>query len=443
MRRGAAGRQRCTTALTLPLAYAQVANTIVLVPMVLNAHAGTKYGVPFPVLARSAFGVRGASIPSLLRALVACGWFGIQTWVGAGAIHTLLNSVSGGALTAPAVAWLGISWPEAFCFLLFWGVQVTIVWRGIESIKLVEKYSAPVLISLTAALFFWAVSAAGGVGPMLHAPATFATSAAFWAALFPAITANVGFWATLSLNLSDFSRYSHSQRSQFAGQALGLPFTMVAFSSVALVVTSATAVLFGAPVPDPVALLARIGGAGATGLGLVGLIVATLSTNIAANVVAPANAFVNLMPQRLSFRGGGVITAVLGMLVCPWRLVSTTNGFIFVWLVGYSALLGPVAGILLADYWVLRRRALDVDGLFSASPSGPYYFSRGYNLAALAALAAGVAPNVPGFMQAAGVAHGVHWLWVRVYEYAWFVGFGVAAAVYLALMAARADMRTA
>ena len=412
--------------------------------MVLNAHAGTKYGVPFPVLARSAFGVRGANVPSLLRALVACGWFGIQTWVGAGAIYTLLNGLSGGALTAPVVAWLGISVPEACCFLLFWFVQVAIVWRGIESIKLVEKYSAPVLIALTAALFIWAVTAAGGVGPMLRAPPTFATPAAFWAALFPAITANVGFWATLSLNLSDFSRFSYSQRSQFAGQALGLPFTMVAFSSVALVVTSATTVLFGAPVPDPVALLARIGGAGATGLGLVGLIVATLSTNIAANVVAPANAFVNLMPQRLSFRAGGIATAVLGMLVCPWRLVSSTNGFIFVWLVGYSALLGPVAGILLAEYWVLRRRVRDVDGLFSAAPSGPYYFSRGYNPAALLALAAGVAPNVPGFLQAAGVASNVSTLWLRIYEQAWFVGFGVAAAVYLALMAApRADTRAA
>jgi len=423
---------------------AQVANVIVLVPMVLNAHGGTKYGVPFPVLARSAFGVRGASVPSLLRALVACGWFGIQTWVGAGAIYTLLNGLSGGALTAPAVAWLGISLPEAACFLLFWGVQVAIVWRGIESIKLVERYSAPVLILLTAALFFWAVTAAGGVGPTLHAPSAFALGGAkaggFWQALFPAITANVGFWATLSLNLSDFSRYSHSQRAQFAGQALGLPFTMVAFSSVALVVTSATTVLYGAPIPDPVALLARIGGVGATGLGLVGLIIATLSTNIAANVVAPANAFVNLAPQRLSFRAGGLITAFLGMLVCPWRLVSSTNGFIFVWLVGYSALLGPVAGILLADYWLLRSRVLDVDGLFSAQPSGPYYFTRGYNLAALAALAAGIAPNVPGFLQAAGLAKAVPALWLRVYEYAWFVGFGVAAVAYLALMAApRAD----
>ncbi len=415
-----------------------MANLIVLVPMVLNAHAGTKYGVPFPVLARAAFGVRGANVPSLLRALVACGWFGIQTWVGAGAIHTLLNALSGGALTAPPIAWLGISAPEAACFLLFWGAQVAIIVRGIECIKAVERYSAPVLIVLTAALFAWALSAAGGVGPMLAAPSAFAAggpkAGALWRAVLPAITANVGFWATLSLNMPDFSRYATSQAAQLTGQALGLPLTMVAFSFVALVVTSATVVLFGAPIADPVAVLARIGGVGVTAAGLVGLIVATLSTNIAANVVAPANAFVNLMPQRVSFRTGGLITAVLGMLVCPWRLVGSTNGFIFVWLVGYSALLGPVAGVLLADYWLLRARVLDVDGLFSASPSGPYYYSRGYNSAALAALALGIAPNVPGFLQVAGLASRVAPAWVQLYQYAWFVGFGIAFAAYLALM---------
>ena len=319
-----------------------------LVPMVLNAHGGTKYGLPFPVLARAAFGVRGANVPSLLRALVACGWFGIQTWVGAGAIHTLLNGLLRGALTAPPVAWLGISLPEAVCFLAFWAAQVAIIVRGVECIKVVERYSAPVLIFLTAALLAWAVSAAGGVGPMLSAPSAFAPGAPragqLWGALLPAVTANVGFWATMSLNMPDFSRYASSQASQLAGQALGLPLTMILFSAVALVVTSATVVLFGAPIADPVLLLQCVGGVGATSAGLVGLIVATLSTNIAANVVAPANAFVNVMPHRLSFRAGGVTTAVLGMLVCPWRLVSSTDGYIFVWLVGYSALLGPVAG---------------------------------------------------------------------------------------------------
>ncbi len=425
---------------TLTRAPLQVANTIVLVPMVLNAHGGTKYGVPFPVLARAAFGVRGANVPSLLRALVACGWFGIQTWVGAGAIHTLMNAVSGGALTSPPVAWLGISLPEAACFLLFWGVQVGIIMRGIESIKVVEQYSAPVLIALTAALFAWAVAATGGIGPALATPSAFGPGGAkagqLWATLLPAVTANVGFWATLSLNIPDFSRFAHSQRAQLAGQALGLPVTMVAFSFVALVVTSATAALYGAPIADPVAVLARMGGVGPTVAGLVGLIVATLSTNIAANVVAPANAFVNVRPRLLTFRTGGLLTALIGIFVCPWRLIGSTNGFIFVWLVGSSSLLGPCAGILLADYFILRHRVLDVDGLYDASPRGPYYYQGGYNRAAMIALAAGVAPNVPGFLHTAGAVPAglVAPFWVTVYSYAWFVGFAIAMAAYLLLM---------
>ena len=413
--------------------------------MVLNAHGGTKYGVPFPVLARAAFGVRGANVPSLLRALVACGWFGIQTWVGAGAIHTLLNSVTGGTFIAPVVPWLGISWPEAACFLLFWAMQVWIIVRGIESIKTVEQYSAPVLIALTVALFLWAVTAAGGFGPMISVPSAFALggpkAGKLWATLLPALTANVGFWATLSLNMPDFTRFAHSQRAQLLGQAIGLPLTMVALSFVALVVTSATVTLYGAPIPDPVAVLSRIGGLLPTAAGLVGLIVATLSTNIAANVVAPANAFVNVSPALVSFRTGGLLTALIGMLLCPWKLIGSTQGFIFVWLVGYSALLGPCAGVMLCDYFIVRRRQLNVDALYSASPSGAYYYDKGFNRAAIAALVAGVAPNVPGFLQytrLSAFAPGlVASFWVELYSYAWFVGFALSALVYLALMRAK------
>jgi NCS1 family nucleobase:cation symporter-1 len=455
------------------LAVILVANSIVLVPMVLNAHGGTKYGVPFPVLARAAFGVRGANVPSMLRALVACGWFGIQTWVGAGAIHALLDSLTGGMLAAQPLPWLGISLPEAACFLAFWGAQVAIIVRGIDSIKVVEQYSAPILIALSAALFVWAVTAVGGFGPMLAVPSAFAAGGPkaghLWATLLPALTANIGFWcvsprprgfsaalpscsdpswrvrsrATLSLNMPDFTRFAQTQRAQMLGQAVGLPLTMVAFSLVALVTTSATVVLYGAPITDPVAVLARMGGVLPTAAGLVGLIVATLSTNIAANVVAPANAFVNASPRHVTFRSGGLITAVVGMLLCPWRLIGSTNGFIFIWLVGYSALLGPCAGILLCDYFVVRRRQLDVDALYSASPIGAYHYTRGYNPAAMAALAIGVAPNVPGFLHTAGAlpAGLVHPFWVALYSYAWFVGFALASLSYLVLMRRRDHAR--
>lgn len=424
------------------LATVGVANIITLVPLVLNGHPGTAYGVPFPVLARCAFGVNGAHVPSLMRGVVAAGWFGIQTWVGGQAILTLLNALAGGGLAGRApLPVLGVPLPDLACFAAFWAVQVAVIVRGIECIRVVERYSAPILISLCGALLFWALSTAGGLGPMITAPSQFVAGGAkagqFWATFFPAVTANVGFWATLSLNIPDFTRFATSQRAQLMGQAVGLPFFMVAFSALALCVTSATVIIFGKPVADPVEVLARAGGVGASLFAVAGLIIATLSTNIAANVVAPANALVNLSPGSFSFKTGGVATAVLGFLIMPWKLIASSSGYIFVWLIGYSALLGPVTGIMMADYWVLRKRKLDVDGMFSAKSAGPYFYTNGYNVVALAAFAAGALPSVPGFLAAAGVLSSVPAVFATVYDYAWFMGFGIAWVTYLTGMKLR------
>ncbi|CAI7924784.1 unnamed protein product, partial [Closterium sp. NIES-53] len=399
-------------------------NLLVLIPMLLNGHPGCKYGVPFPVLARAAFGVKGANLPSLLRGLVACGWFGIQTWIGGSAILQLVMHLPAaqGAAGAAALAaapnlpgWFGgVTFAELGCFLVFWAGQLGIVWRGIESIRHLESASAPVLLFLCACLLAWAYSRAGGLGPMLSAPSLFAPGGPkhgqFWETFFPALTANVGFWATLSLNIPDFTRYSRSQASQAIGQALGLPVTMVAFAFVGLAVTSATLVVFGPPaIPDPVLLLSKIPGLLPSLLACTGLCLATLTTNIAANVVAPANALVNLAPRRVSFAAGATVTALAGLLLAPWRLVRSGNGgsggggTFFAWLVAYSALLGPIAGVLVADYFLLRKTELDVDGLYSLDPSGPYWYAGGYNPAAVLALVAGVLPNLPGFLAAVGV----------------------------------------
>ncbi|KAK9812699.1 hypothetical protein WJX72_002283 [[Myrmecia] bisecta] len=365
-------------------------NVITLIPMVLNAHPGTKYGIPFPVLARASFGVKGANLPSLLRAFVACGWFGIQTWVGSCAIHKMLAVVSGGATLTAKIAWLGISSSELACFLVFWAVQAGIIVHGIESIRKIEKISAPLLIGLSMALMAWAYSAAGGFGPMLSAPSQFGAGMAkegqFWGAFLPAVTANVGYWATLSLNIPDFTRYAKSQKDQLLGQAIGLPLFMALFTFVGLAVTSATITIYGAPVADPIELLGKLQGMTATCLALFGLIVATLSTNIAANIVAPANAIVNLAPGRVSFVTGGLVTSVLGILIMPWKLISSTHGFIFTFLIAYSALLGPIGGIVIADYYLVRKRVLDIDGLYSMQPSDPYWFQGGWNPAAVVAL---------------------------------------------------------
>ncbi|EDM80710.1 NCS1 nucleoside transporter family protein [Plesiocystis pacifica SIR-1] len=414
-------------------------NLVVLAPMVLNGHPGTKYGVPFPVLARASFGIHGAHVPSLMRALVACGWFGIQTWVGGAAIFQLLDVMFSADLTAYAdLPVLGINGVELTCFLAFWALQVVIIHRGVESIRVLESAAAPFLIVMGLALLAWAYVKADGFGPMLSTPSKFAPGGEkegqFFSVFFPSLTAMVGFWATLSLNIPDFTRYAKSQRDQVLGQAIGLPTTMTLFAFIGVAVTSATTVIYGEAVWDPTVLLGKMGGGVSVVLSLLALTVATLSTNIAANVVSPANAMINVNPQKISFRLGGYVTAGLGIAIFPWKLLENTDGYIFTWLVGYSALLGPIGGILIADYFVLRRTRLDLEGLYQKR--GPYFYSGGFNPAALIAFGLAVIPNVPGFAHAAGIVDSVAPIWDTLYAYAWFVGFLLGGGLYWLLMTA-------
>jgi NCS1 family nucleobase:cation symporter-1 len=410
-----------------------IGNVIVLFPMILNGHAGTKYGVPFPVLARASFGIQGAHIPALLRALVACGWFGIQTSVGGAAIYQLGNMLFGGGLEGDPLPFLGISFAQFVCFMLFWAIQLVIVYKGVESIRILETWAAPFLILMGLALLAWAYVKAGGFGEMLRTPSQFADGGPregqFWKVFFPSLTAMVGFWATLSLNIPDFTRYAKSQRDQILGQAIGLPTTMTLFAFIGVAVTSATVVIFGEPIWDPTVLLGQMGGGFAVAISLFALIIATLSTNIAANVVSPANAFINMSPRKVTFRMGGMITAGIGVAIFPWKLIESTGGYIFTWLIGYSALLGPIGGILIADYFLLRKTELDLEGLYKKA--GPYRYKGGFNPVAIVAFLVAVAPNVPGFLQAAGFADNVGQGWQDIYTYAWFVGFFLAGALYL------------
>ena len=420
-------------------------NTIVLLPMILNAHAGARYGIPFPVFARASFGVLGANVPALLRALVACGWFGIQTWFGGAALYQLARQVWPGIETLPAVlpGWVGLSSGEAMGFMLFWAFNVWFIVKGTESIKWLESLAAPFLLLVGLALLFWAHQRAGGFGEILSQPSRFQSAGEFWPVFFPSLTAMVGFWATLSLNIPDFTRYAKSQRDQVLGQAIGLPTTMTLFAFIGVAVTSATALIFpgGGVIWDPVVLLGRIGGPLVVLLSMLALSVATLTTNLAANVVSPANDFSNLAPSRISFRTGGLITALLGIAIMPWKLLASSQGYIFTWLIGYSALLGPIGGILIADYFLLRRRELDVNDLYRRG--GRYEYRGGVNPAAIIALLAGVAPCVPGFLAQAlpGRFGEVGELWKSVYAYAWFAGLGIASVVYLALMRGRVDAK--
>jgi NCS1 family nucleobase:cation symporter-1 len=409
-------------------------NLIVLVPLVLNAHAGTRYGIPFPVYCRAAFGVRGANVPALLRALVACGWFGIQCWIGGWAVYKVLEVYVPAWRSLPRLPVVGITLPQAACFLAFWGLNLLIVWWGIESVRVLLNVKAPLLIALGLALLAWAYQAAGGFGPILEQPSQFGPGGAkagrFWAFFFPALTANVGFWATLALNIPDFSRYARSQRDQAVGQALGLPLSMGLYAFIGVAVTSATVVIYGQAVWDPVVLLSRFDSPLLHVVGLLGVVVATLATNLAANVVGPANDFANLWPRRISFRVGALITGVVGVVIQPWRLVEDPSGYIFKWLVAYSALLGAVGGVLIADYFLVRRTRLDLRGLYQGG--GPYWYTRGFHAAGLLALAAGVLPCVPGFLAAVGLVEAAPF-WTGLYHYAWFLSFGISFLVYAGL----------
>ncbi|MEP2776085.1 MAG: NCS1 family nucleobase:cation symporter-1 [Luteolibacter sp.] len=403
-------------------------NLIVLIPMTLNAHPGTRYGIPFPVLLRASFGTRGANIAAVLRGVVACGWFGIQTWIGGAAIYSTLAMLTGFETGGEPLGFLGITAGQFGAFLFFWAINVVFIWRGMESIKWLELFSAPFLLIVGISLLIWAVTKANGLGPVFSKPSGFETNGAFWVAFGAGLTAMVGFWSTLSLNIPDFSRFAKSQKDQIVGQFIGLPPSMTFYSFIGIVVTSATVVIFGEAIWDPVEVINRIGNKTAACIALIALAIATLSTNIAANVVSPANDFSNLAPRFISFRTGGLITAVIGIFMMPWKLLADPNGYIFTWLIGYGGLLGPIAGIMIADYFVFRKKHLEVKELYRAE--GIYRYSGGFSIGGLGALALAVLPNLPGFLGQIGAAE-VPGFFTAIYPQAWFTGFALAFGLYL------------
>ena len=413
-----------------------IGNTIVLVPMILNGHAGAKYGISFPVFARASFGTKGANIPAMLRAIVACGWFGIQTWIGGFALYQMFR------LWIPSLETLPQIFPDSFqlqtgpaiCFLLFWLLNMFVVYLGVESIKKLLVFKAIFLPLAALALLFWAIDAANGLGPILNTPSKFANSTDFFKFFFPALTGMVGFWATLSLNIPDFTRYATSQKAQINGQAIGLPTSMTLFAFVGVVVTSATAIVFGTTIWDPVVLAGKFESKALVSIAMIAVAISTLATNIAANIVSPANDFAHLAPRKINFRTGGYITGIVGVLIFPWKLIADPTGYIFTWLIAYSSLLGPVGGILIADYFFIRKKELQLKELYNSK--GIYSYSKGFNNAAIIALWVGIVPNVPGFLVTVKVVPKeavAEWI-AHLYNYAWFVGFAVSAIVYWLLM---------
>ncbi len=415
-----------------------IGNTVVLIPMILNGHAGAKYGIPFPVFARASFGTKGANIPAMLRAIVACGWFGIQTWIGGFAIYQMMKLWIPSLTTLPQIFpdSFGLQTGPAICFFLFWLLNMFVVYLGVESIKKLLVFKAFFLPLAALALLFWAINAGNGLGPILSQPSKL-SGPAFWAYFFPALTGMVGFWATLSLNIPDFTRYAKSQDAQIKGQIIGLPPSMTLFAFIGVVVTSATFIIYGETIWDPVVLAGKFENKLLVSVAMIAVAISTLATNIAANIVSPANDFSNLSPTKINFRTGGYITGVIGILIFPWKLIADPNGYIFTWLIAYSSLLGPVGGIMIADYYFVRKQQLIVDELYQQR--GQYGFGNGFNSAAIIALLVGIVPNIPGFLlQIKLISSTAFPGWISgLYHYAWFVGFIVSGFVYLLLMKKR------
>jgi len=486
-----------------------LANIIITLPMVLNGHAGVKYGIPFPVIGRSSFGIKGIHLPAIVRALVACGWFGIQTWIGGLAIYAIFNAITG------AEGSLGLSSGKFVGFAIFWMINMVFIWKGTESIKFLEQYSAPILIFMGIFLIGWGASKADGFGIVLKQSQQLSKPAAeftennrgvllelnpltykdgtvkaeeyklmidgnegswqsYSTVIIPLaqatsnsniqvqfrkktdtgydessvvtasqkadakksvisklwdyvlwLTIMVGFWATMSLSIADITRYAATQKDQVTGQFIGLPGTMMLYSFVGIFVTCAAIInfddiLIGDDAPwDPVSLLAKFDNPLVVIVSQIFMLIATLSTNIAANVIAPSNAFSNLIPRKISFRSGGVITAVIGIIICPWILMDQiSNILIFV-----SGLLGPVLGVMLCDYYIIRKTKIELAELYKEN--GIYSFSGGFNSAAMIALFLGILIAIIGYFVPSLSA---------LYSLSWFSGFFVSFAVYYLLM---------
>ena len=396
-----------------------LANIVVLIPLTLNAFAGTKYGIPFPVLLRSSFGILGSNVPCLIRALVACGWFGIQTLFGGLAIHLFLGSVFEGWKSLGGTG-------EVIGFMIFWALNLWVVLRGAESIKWLETLSAPLLVLVGLGLLVWALPNVS-MTELLAQPPKRPEGASVYGYFFAGLTAMVGFWATLSLNIPDFSRYAKSQKDQILGQIFGLPLTMFLFAALGVVMTAASEKLVGVTVSDPVSLIGHIQSPGWVALAMALIIIATLSTNTAANIVSPTNDFQNIAPKLINRTTAVILTGLVGLALMAHELLKKLGLLVSDvsletvysnWLLGYSSLLGPIAGIMVVDYFIIRQQKLDLAGLYRDGVYPAWHWN--------GVIAFGV-PVVLTLLSLGSNAFS--WF----YDFGWFTGSLLGAGIYYAL----------
>jgi NCS1 family nucleobase:cation symporter-1 len=394
-----------------------IANVVVLIPLTLNAFPGTRYGIPCPVVLRASFGIIGSNVPALIRAVVACGWFGVQTLFGGIAIHLMLSALF------PAWASLGGA-GEVIGFFLFWIANVSVVIRGSEAIKHLETAAAPLLLIVSIGLIFWAWPRVS-IGEVLATPATRPEGSSIFPYFMAALTAMVGFWATLSLNIPDFSRFARSQRSQVIGQIIGLPLTMFLFSGLGVILTAASMELVGETISDPVNLIGRIDNTVWVVLSMLMILVATISTNTAANIVSPTNSFQNVAPKYISETRGVIITGLIGILLMSWELLQkldwidtnvSLESLYSNWLIGYSSLLGPIAGIMVVDYFLIKKQSYDLLALYQDNSTYPAWNKAGF-----------IAFLVPVSLTLVAIITGkLGWF----YDYGWFTGSILGGLIY-------------
>jgi len=358
-------------------------NVIVLIPIQLNSHAGTKYGIPFPVFARMTFGATGAHVPSVMRGLVACGWVSVQSWVGGGAFAALLgtgiyffrdNTITIGLPGNDAVV-VG----QLIGFIIFMLFVAWVAYNGFENIKWVQNIGSPILVAVMILLLAWSialvVNAGYAVGDVMKQGVDFAAC----------LTGNIAFWATMALNIPDFSRYAKSQKVQFRGQLYGVPIPMFAMAFIGAYFAQATKLVMGEALFDPTNVFYYVDNKLVIIVSAIGVVLATLTTTVAANVVAPANGFSNLSPQRISYRKGVITACIIATFVFqPWWIFGSGAAYIFTWMNNYGMILAPIAAIFVADYYICKQRRLDVAALY-AGDKGRYWYNNGINWAAIIA----------------------------------------------------------
>ena len=412
-----------------------VGSMIVVVPIILTGCIGTKYGISFPIVLRVCFGMHGAKLIALVRGAVACCWFGISSWIGSGAVFAFLRLFFP-SIQNFVVESLELNYIQFACFIAFICLEIFIICKGMHGIKFITSYSTPILIIFSVILFVWAWVKAGSFSAVLSASCSLqhGNEINFGYIFLPSLTAIVGVWCALSLSIPDFTRYAKSQKSQIVGQSLSLPFAMTLYSFLGVFVAGTSILIYGTAIWNPDALIEKFDNPIASGIATLVLIVSVLTTNLAANIVSPANDISNLFPRLISFRTGGVVACILGIFIFPWKILADPYSYIFVWLTSYPPVMGAIAGIIISDYYLVRKRKIVLSETFNRS--GIYSYTNGWNITAFITVILAVIPIIPGFISKFYPKCGnvfPNWI-IHISDYGWWISSLIAITLYYGLM---------